>query len=312
MRYAADKRTIAFIFGHFALVAAAWNVWPHVGKPVAALIVAVVAVSAWIQAVMTHNTVHAPIWHSKRLNSLTQILLSLTYGFPVSEFIPGHNMSHHRYLQTPRDLMRTSKLRYRWNLMNVVLFFAHIGAGVTIGNAQYIKEMGTTKRKWLAQLRVELVITWAYKITFLVIDWKRGIFLFLIPAFYAVWGITSINYLQHDGCDENHPYNHSRNFMGRVLNWFTFNNGFHGIHHDHPGLHWSLLREAHMKDIHGKIDPALEQESMFLYCFRTFIWPGKRVTFDKKPVVLPPPAADEPWFGIHAPINEDVVESTAR
>lgn len=312
MRFAADRRTIAFILGHFALVAAAWNVWPHVNKPVAALIVVVVAISAWIQAVITHNTVHAPIWKSHRANMLTQIALSMTYGFPVSEFIPGHNMSHHRYLQTPRDLMRTSKLRYRWNLLNVVLFFAHIGAGVTIGNAQYIKEMGTTKKKWLQQLRTELVITWAFKITILLIDWKRGIFLFLIPAFYAVWGITSINYLQHDGCDENHPYNHSRNFMGYVLNWFTFNNGFHGIHHDHPGLHWSLLREAHMKEIHGRIDPALEQKSIVAYAFRAYLWPGKRLTFDGKPVVLPPPAADEPWFGLNAPITEDVVESTAR
>ena len=37
---------------------------------------------------------------------------------PVSMFVPGHNLSHHKYLQKPKDRMRTDKLRFRWNLLN--------------------------------------------------------------------------------------------------------------------------------------------------------------------------------------------------
>ncbi len=50
----------------------------------------------------------------------------------------------------------------------------------------------------------------------------------MLPHQYAAWGIMGINFVQHDGCDGEHPYNHSRNFKGAVVNWFTFNNGFHG------------------------------------------------------------------------------------
>ena len=32
---------------------------------------------------------------------------------------------------------------------------------------------------------------------------------------------------------------------------------------------------------------------MFVYLVKTFFWPGRRVTFDGKPVVLPPPVPDE-------------------
>ena len=33
------------------------------------------------------------------------------------------------------------------------------------------------------------------------------------------------------------------------MNWFTFNNGYHGIHHMKPGLHWSLAPEVHAKEL---------------------------------------------------------------
>jgi len=296
LRYTADRRTLAFIAGHLVLLGACWFAWPHVGKLGAAGLVALVAVSAWINAVITHNVMHTPVWRNRTLNNLTQIALSLTYGFPVSEYVPGHNLSHHRYIQTPRDVMRTTKLRYPINILNILFFFLHIGPGVTATNAIYAKEMKKSKPKWIAQLRTEMICAWAFKLTLIAIDWRRGLLLALLPAFYAVWGITTINYIQHDGCDTEHEYNHSRNFTGRLLNWFTFNNGFHGIHHDAPGMHWSLLRDAHMERLHGKIDPRLEQKSLLVYLFKAFIFPGVRRTFDGKPVVLPPPTPDEPWF----------------
>ncbi len=35
---------------------------------------------------------------------------------------------------------------------------------------------------------------------------------------------------------------------------------------------------------------------MFVYLVKTFVWPGRRVTFDGKPVVLPPLVPDESWI----------------
>ena len=51
-----------------------------------------------------------------------QALLSLTYGHTVSTYVPGHNLSHHKYTQQPKDVMRTTKLRFNWNLWNGLFF----------------------------------------------------------------------------------------------------------------------------------------------------------------------------------------------
>jgi fatty acid desaturase len=89
--------------------------------------------------------------------------------------------------------------------------------------------------------------------------------------------------------------NHSRNFVGRVFNWFTLNNGYHGIHHMTPGLHWSLTPQAHAERVKPTIDPRLDEPSLAAYMFRAFIWPGKRVTFDGKPVVIENEGPDHDW-----------------
>jgi fatty acid desaturase len=58
---------------------------------------------SFMGAVATHNAIHTPLFYSSRLNSIYQICLSLQYGFPVSVFIPGHNLSHHKHPQQARD-----------------------------------------------------------------------------------------------------------------------------------------------------------------------------------------------------------------
>ena len=116
-----------------------------------------------------------------------------------------------------------------------------------------------------------------------------------IPHQYAQWGIVAINFAQHDGTEDGHEFNHSRNFVGHAINWWTFNNGFHGMHHMRPNLHWSLLREYHNKELSPNLHPNLELPSMSAWCFSSFIWPGKRVDYLGQPVVLKDLEPDEPW-----------------
>ena len=129
----------------------------------------------------------------------------------------------------------------------------------------------------------------------LVIDWKAFLLYVFLPHKYAAWGIITMNLIQHDGCDPKSEWNHSRNFTGKLVNWFTLNNGYHTIHHITPGLHWSLLPAAHAEQVQPHIHPELDQPSLLAYLWRTFGWPGKRLTYDGKPVVLPPVEKDERW-----------------
>jgi fatty acid desaturase len=219
------------------------------------------------------------------MNQLFQTWVSLSYGFPISEYLPGHNLSHHKFTQLREDVMRTSKVNFRWNLMNLAAFFFYVAPAVTAGNYRYRRSMKDKNPAWDQQLTIEIVAVWTVKAVLLLINWRLALLFCVIPHLYALWGITTVNYLWHDGCDMNHPQNHSRNFVDPVFNWFTLNNGYHGMHHEVPGLHWSLLPENHAVHMAG-IDPRLEQRSLMVYLFKTFIYPGKRLTYDGKPLVV--------------------------
>jgi fatty acid desaturase len=277
------------------LVATGWVVNPHGWQ--AALWCVVNCIVSWICAVIAHNTVHCPIFKKRELNRAMQVWISLSYGFPVSEYVPGHNLSHHKFTQKREDVMRTSKVNTGWNLLNFMLFFAAVGPGVTAGNYRYKAMMKKRLPQWNRQLLVELIFVWGVKGVLLLLDWRKALLFYIVPHAFAVWGITTVNYLQHDGCDEDHQYNHSRNFMGRVFNWCTLNNGYHGMHHMRPGLHWSLLPEEHDKVLHPHIDSRLEEPSLAMYMFKAFIWPGRRLRFDGQPVVIEGEGPDHDWVG---------------
>jgi fatty acid desaturase len=198
-------------------------------------------------------------------------------------------------MQNRLDVMRTTKVDTGWNLLNFLAFFFVVAPGVTIGNYRYLKVMKARLPQWNTQLQVEIAFVWGTKAALLLLDWRKALLFYILPHAFAVWGITTVNYLQHDGADASHPVNHSRNFVGRVFNWFTFNNGYHGIHHEQPGLHWSLTPAAHAEKLHPTIHPALEQPSLAVYLFRAFIYPGARVTYDGQPVVITGEGPDADW-----------------
>lgn len=284
LRFRADVRTLGILCAYAALVVAQWVLAP--GGVLAVALFLATCFTSWLCAVIAHNTVHTPVFTKRWMNKVFQVWVSLSYGFPISDYIPGHNLSHHRYMQLRQDVMRTSKVNFRWNLLNALFFMPAVTPGILRGNKLYRSLMGPKARAWKRQLFLEILIVWSVTFGLAALDWKKTLVYFFIPHLFANFGIVVINFFQHDGCDETHPVNHSRNFVGPVLNYLALNNGYHGIHHEIPGLHWSLAPAAHAEKYHPTIHPALEQPSLPVYLFKTFVYPGKRVTFDGKPVVV--------------------------
>ncbi|MBX3192918.1 MAG: fatty acid desaturase [Labilithrix sp.] len=305
MRYRADFRTFAFIGIYFALVAIQFVYRPAmlgVGLP---LLLATCWFS-FVGAVATHNTLHSPVFKKRWLNRAFQCVLTLTYGHPVSAYVPGHNLSHHKHIQTRKDLMRTTKMRFRWNLLNYLFFMPTVSKAILPADMRYFKMMRKHHGPWYRQTLWEWGALGLYVGVMLFIDWKSFLIYGLLPHQFAAFGIVSMNYLQHDGCDTESDYNHSRNFVGKVLNYLTLNNGYHAVHHMEPGLHWSLLPAEHEKRVKPFIHPALDQASIVLYMWRAFGWPGKRLRYDGEPVVLPEEGPDEEWIPAPDKIPADV------
>ena len=293
--YKSDRYTIAVVISYFSLLSISYIF--HLDS--ALLMILFVMLLGWLSftcAVITHNTLHAPIFHRRWLNKTFQAILTLAYGHPVSSYVPGHNLSHHHHVQSTRDVMRTTKARLNWNIFNQLFFAAIVGKAIVRAERDFTLAMYRHHPKWFRQFLLEAGSLVIFTLILLMIDWKKWLLFFLLPHLYAAWGIIGISYVQHDGCDAGSAYNHSRNFTGSVLNFLTFNNGYHGMHHMQPNLHWSLLPGAHKQLLEPHLHPNLNIRSLPVYLWRAYIWPGKRETYDGKPVVLPAPEPDQPWI----------------
>ncbi len=294
LRESADIRTLAFVATYFVLVAVLW-LSESLSLGVAVPLFLATCAFSWFCAVITHNTIHCAVFSNRTANRVFQVVLTLTYGHPVSSYVSGHNLSHHRYTQKDRDVMRTSKVRGSNNLLNVLLFFPTISGAIMKSDVAFARQMRLQRPRWFRQFTIEAGVLIAVTLTLFIIDWQKALLYWVVPHIWAAWGIITINYLQHDGCDEDSEYNHSRNFVGRIFGWWTFNNGFHTIHHMHPKLHWSKLREAHEREVAPHIHPNLDCPSIAGYAFRAFIRPGKRVQYDGSPIQLAPVMDDRTW-----------------
>lgn len=301
LRYRADLRPIGFNVLYFTLTALAF--WPNLELPtwLRVVVFALLCVTSFQGAVQTHNAVHTPVFRQRWLNKIYQVVLTCTYGHPVSSYVPGHNLSHHKHTQKAKDIMRTSKARFRLNILNGLFFFFLVTPGIMRADLAYTTSTRTRHPRWYRQAKIEMaalqlmqisLLAWSY---FGLHDLSRFVFFWFIPHTYAAWGIVTMNLIQHDGCDEDSEYNHSRNFVGGVVNWLVFNNGFHTVHHHKPGLHWSLTAAEHASTVAPHIHPNLEQQSLLGYIWRTYFL-NRRLDYLGNPLVLPPPVNDEPWI----------------
>ncbi len=305
LRHRAELRTFAFVSIYFALVAGQWIYAPHALWLALPLFV-LTCMFSFLGAVATHNTLHSPVFKERWANRAFQVIMTLTYGHPVSAYVPGHNLSHHKYTQSTKDVMRTTKTRSRWHLLNLFLFMPRVAGDITKADIRYFKAMYRRHPVWFRQLLIESVVFFGGCGALLLVDWKKFILYVLIPHNYAAWGIITMNLLQHDGTDENSEFNHSRNFTSKLVNWWTYNNGFHSIHHKHPGMHWSLAPAAHAAEIAPYIHPALDQKSLVGYCLRTFFWPSRRLRDDGTPLELPDAGKDDEWIPLPEETPTDV------
>ena len=295
LRYKADIRTLVTVSLYFLVAVAPWLLWKDMPKPAIFAWVAINCLLSFICAVIVHNTIHVPIFKRRWMNKLFQIILYFIYGHSTSGYVPGHNFSHHKYTQSAKDAIRTSKARFRINFFNQLFFFFIMSGDIIKGEIRFARKMYRIRPEWFRQYALEMFLVFGSKLVLLFINWKCFLLFVFIPHQYAAWGIVGTNFFQHDGCDETHPYNHSRNFVGKFLNFILFNNGYHGAHHIKPNLHWSLLPAFHEEKLAPFNHPSLNKNSLTSYLFATHIYPGNRVDYLGNRVMLNQPIKDIDW-----------------
>lgn len=300
LRYVEDIRTLSFCLIYFTFVTYQWieleNENSFISKHFS-LIFWLTSFIAFQGAVTVHNAVHCPIFKQSELkNSLFHVVLSMWFGHCAATYVPGHNLSHHRNLQTRKDIMRTTKMKFKWNFLNGLFFMPTILISTEKNDANYFNAQKRLNRDIYKQLKLEAFGYVTLQVILVLINPTKWLWIFWLPHLVGKYCIISLNMLQHDGTDTESKYNHSRNFVGPILNYLCFNNGFHGIHHIYPGKHWALLKVEHNERIKPFIHKKLDEPNLISYIVEAFIYPGVRLRYDGKPVKVVKDGPDEPWF----------------
>jgi fatty acid desaturase len=274
LRFIADRRTLFWALFLFPALPTLSYVRPEL----APWLLPVGLYLAYCSGVLAHNHNHAPVFRHKRSNSLYSAWLSFFYGCPLFVWVPTHNQNHHRYLDGPGDRTRTSERVAQDSLLAALSYPTRSAIAQAPTIWRYAREARLHHPARYRQIVFEssaVVVGHAAAAGLAVyrLGLSGGAVLYLcalgIPALFAAWSMMFTNYLQHVDCDYASPDDHSRNFVSPWMNWLVFEAGYHTVHHEHAGSHWSAYPALHAARA-ARISPQLNQRTLFGYCVRRY------------------------------------------
>lgn len=263
LRYKADRRTLAYMVVTTAVLVVQWSL-----DSLNPFLFAFSVFMAVAVAVIAHNHNHLPIWRTKSLNVFTDYWLTLFYGFPAFAWIPTHNKNHHVRNNREGDFTITYRFSEKNNLITLVTYPTISSYFQQKPIRDYLRALWRSDRSEFFLAFMQYIALFAFIGVALFIDWKKALLYIVIPQQFGLYSVLIFNYVQHVHAEEESEWNHSRNFTG-WLNKLLFNNGFHTVHHQRAGVHWSLLPESHAKVEH-LIDARLNERSFWWYILRVY------------------------------------------
>mmetsp|Transcript_30924 Transcript_30924/g.72502 ORF Transcript_30924/g.72502 Transcript_30924/m.72502 type:complete len:304 (-) Transcript_30924:519-1430(-) len=282
MKNPADLRTLGICSAKWLITLLVWHAHPYLGLPGKFLLGIVQCVWSFYVMTMVHNAMHCDVFRHPVVESVWRVMLSATAGVPVEAYRPTHNLNHHVYTQHG-DHLDTKQMKYKWHLLNLILFFPTVFPAIQKLESEYISREMRKCSKTFFLFVLQVLAAHGTTGILLYLDWQRALCCWIIPYIFGADAIVTMNVLQHDGTEDivlgehkgpNMNINSARNFTGPVINWFTCNNGYHAIHHMYSNMHWTQYPEMHAKVIAPHNDPSLDEPDILRFLWRTYFWPG--------------------------------------
>jgi fatty acid desaturase len=220
-------------------------------------------------AIIAHNHNHVPTWKSRFLNILMDYWLTLFYGFPAFGWIPTHNKNHHHLNNKEGDYTITYRVSEKNNIITLLTYPSISSYFQQKPIANYLRTLWHSNRPKFYLAASQYLLLGLYYALAIFLNWKKAALFIVIPHQVSLFSVLIFNYVQHVHADEDSDYNHSRNFTG-LINLMLFNNGYHTVHHESPGIHWSETPAA-QKKIEKLIDPSLNERSFWWYILRVYL-----------------------------------------
>ena len=250
LAYREDRRTVVIAGLNLAMIAVPYAVTlPRLWYVPFVAIGGLLSFSSWA---IIHNHIHVRTFRARWLNDALSLLLGVTVGHPPTGLVLTHMMNHHVHIGGVEDWSRPANAGAGWGGMRLLRYafvtpvrMAQGRAAVDAPRLPVMLERQRSRERWFVYTLaiVALVLRPATFLAFTLPIWVAGTLIFL-----------GINLLQHDACDPDSATEHSRDFTGRVINFLFFNGGYHTVHHDRPGLHWSRLPAEHRRVVPDRED----------------------------------------------------------
>src|SRR5690606_10180673 len=197
-----DHRTLLWSLGFFPSLPIVGFFYPRV----AVWSLPLTLYLAFCAGVLTHYHNHRSVFHSRGLNQLYSVWLSIFYGFPVFSWIPTHNLNHHRYQNGPGDSTSTDKLRGRDNFLRLICYPTLSSRWQAPELKRYLLSLRSRRSPLYGWALAQCMVVPFAHITLLAVyvgahGVTQGLLVYaavmLIPALFAPWSMMVINYLQH-------------------------------------------------------------------------------------------------------------------
>lgn len=275
LRHREDLRTLFWAFVLFPGVALFCLVKPNL----AIWFLPVELYLAYCAGVLVHNQNHCPVFVARWCNTAYAAWLSVFYGAPIFTWIPTHNQNHHKHLDSAEDATHTwrdGRTNGFWNALTypfrstrhqLPLLWAFVRESRAKNAPMFRRILLESAVIPLAHGALLFLAIRLHGVSLGVLGYAVG---FGVPALIAPYFMMFTNYVQHVDCDQGSLNNHSRNFVSPWVNWLVFDGGFHTVHHEHAGTHWSRYRQMHAERA-SAIDPRLEEHSILSYCVKTYL-----------------------------------------
>ena len=267
----ADVRSVAMVCVAVALILVPQFLKLPSALAVPWLLVAFLACCA--SHVVVHNHNHRVIFTGDTANIAFNLFATVSRGHCASDVHIAHNQNHHLEQGRDGDWIRPSLGGHG----HPALCLARYIGRATLSMLRERRRLGWDGMWRLPQpFRTSILMEKVFLPCVIVVlalhDWRMFLLFCVLPWAASLAWLVGVNYVQHEGCDPESRFGHSRNFTGAFTNWLLFNNGYHTAHHLDSGQHWSELSEAHRR-IAASIPPALIEASAARYMVRRYILP---------------------------------------
>jgi fatty acid desaturase len=236
----------------FGLLAPAATNW-YLAVP---LIVLLTLVNFSITIGVLHMHTHRPLFVSRRMNRVVDVLCCMPASLTAAEMREVHVLNHHRYNDGPRDVTTTEG---REQGLRAVCYWIRYGTIVKNHTMRTIfaadASAGRRKRRYQFVLDLTLVVALMVA-TCCVTDTTRFMLFYGIPFLVTQVNSGYFAWLTHAparGFED--EASKSMNTVGNWLNFFIFNQGYHSVHHRYPGIHWSQIPDK--LDFMRKVEPGV-------------------------------------------------------